>query len=64
LNDTKTTYPDAFAIFVAPAIHPDAKRYTQFVEFKDSNIIKAFGIDDFITNIDTNTKITDLVTCA
>lgn len=57
LKDIKTTQPNAFAVFVAPFVHPDTKRFAEFAEYKSNNIIKVFNIDDFIANIDALIKL-------
>lgn len=50
-DDAKKKNPDTFSVFIAPRLHPDTKRYVQWIDFRESIKIIPYEIPDFIKNV-------------
>ena len=62
LAETKSEFPNAFSIFIAPGIHDDAKRYGRFIYNDENLLIKTYGINEFMDVISNYTTIDELAT--
>jgi hypothetical protein len=56
LNDLSKC-KDAFAVFIAPYIHDDAKEAAEWYKHKDNININPYTIDEFINKIDVDDKL-------
>lgn len=59
LNDI-SKYKDAFAVFIAPYIHDDAKEASEWYKYKDNININPYTIEEFIDKISANDKLISL----
>ena len=62
LSETKTNYPNAFSIFVAPGIHDDARRYARFIYNDEQLLVKTYGVNEFMDVINNYSSIRELAT--
>ncbi len=60
LSEVKVNFPNAFAIFVAPSVHEDARRYGEYISDKENLQIKTYGINGFIDEISNYSTIEEL----
>ena len=51
LKETILTAPNSFSVMLCPRIHPDTKRYSEFVKFKDNIDISVIDIEQYLVNI-------------
>ena len=59
LNDL-SRHKDAFAVFIAPYIHSDAKDASEWYKHKDNIDINPYTIEEFIDKISANDKLISL----
>ena len=59
LNDLSRN-KDAFAVFIAPYIHDDAKEASEWYKYKDNININPYTIEEFIDKISVNDKLISL----
>lgn len=57
----KTTGKECVALFVAPTIYPDAKRYVEWVNFNEHLRIVNFDIDELIDEVQDSDQLSELV---
>lgn len=60
LSTIKEKYQDAFAVFVAPGIHDDVKRYSKFILNDEHLLIKAYGANEFMDCITNYNSLKEL----
>ena len=59
LNDL-SKHKEAFAVFIAPYIHDDAKEASEWYKYKDNININPYTIEEFIDKISVNDKLISL----
>lgn len=57
----KTTSKECVALFVAPTIYPDAKRYVEWVNFNEHLRIVNFDIDKLVDDVRDSDRLSELV---
>ena len=55
LLEKKTEYENSVSFFIAPSVHQDTIKWSEFIKFKDDLDILPFSIDEFVKRLD-NTK--------
>ena len=55
------TKKDKAAIFIAPSIHVDAKRYTEWIRFKENVIICPYTTIEFIEECKNKNTLSELI---
>ena len=55
------TKKDRAAIFIAPSIHADAKRYTEWIEFNENVIIRPYTTVEFIEECKNKNTLSELI---
>ena len=62
LVEAKRDNPNSYSIFIAPTIHPDARRYSEWIEHDRNLTIKTFSIDEFTLKLDESENFIDVIT--
>lgn len=62
LSEIKNENPEAFSIFVAPGVHDDAIRFARFIYHDEQLLIKTYGINEFMNEINNFNTIRELAT--
>lgn len=57
LSDKKTEYKNSVSFFIAPSIHKDTIKWSEFIKFKDDIDILPFSIDDFLKRLDSEKQL-------
>lgn len=58
---SKNKVSKSFSVFVAPRVHPDAKDMADWFKYRDNIDILTYNIDEFISIISENSRISDLL---
>lgn len=59
LKEAIVSSPNSFSVMLCPRIHPDTKRYSEFVKFKDNIDISVIDIAQYIIDIVSYRSIRD-----
>lgn len=57
LQDTRVTEPNSFSVILAPRIHEDTVRFSQFVKFRDNIDVATLDIPTFVGTLDTTDNV-------
>lgn len=55
LSEKKAIYEDSILFFIAPQIHQDTTKWSEFIKYKDNLDIFNFSINDFAEKLEKNT---------
>ncbi len=61
VKDAKENNENTFAVFVAPSIHDDVRRYTRWIKADEKIDIIAYDIETFIATLNEKEKLQDLL---
>ncbi|WP_312701874.1 AlwI family type II restriction endonuclease [Sedimentibacter sp.] len=61
VKDAKENNENTFAVFVAPSIHDDVRRYTRWIKADEEIDIIAYDIETFIATLNEKEKLQDLL---
>ena len=61
VKDAKEDNENTFAVFVAPSIHDDVRRYTRWIKADEEIDIIAYDIETFIATLNEKEKLQDLL---
>lgn len=60
LLNNKKKYEDAFAVFIAPFVHDDAKEASKWYKYKDNININPYTIEEYIEMVKSHNKLINL----
>jgi len=61
LKTAKETNGNTFSVLVTPRLHPDTTEYAKFAKFKDDLDVLTFGINDFISKIESIDQMSSIL---
>ena len=61
LSEAKKDNENTIAIFVAPRIHEDVRRYIGFIKFTEELEIKAFDINEFMDELNNYASFRNMI---